>query len=139
VRRLIKMPFLDIVVNGLKTWILDETQEEPAALLSLLQPPELVSWIKSVMSSSNGGCFLLKSLMDSSERYDWDTWEEKGDLQLRLLTLLVLVAVLKHTGLLSPLLSGQLYDLQIICFGKLFKTLLFLGVVNTTAFWRFSD
>lgn len=105
------MLFLDIVVNGLKTWILDETQEEPAALLSLLQPPELISWIKSVVSSSNGGaCFLLKSLMDLSERYDWDTWEEKGDLQLRLLTLLVLVAVLKHTGLLSPFLSGQLYD-----------------------------
>lgn len=52
---------------------------------------------------------MLKSLMESSERYDWDTWEEKGDLQLRLLTLLVLVAVLKHTGLLSSLLSGQLY------------------------------
>jgi hypothetical protein len=64
---------------------------------------------------------LLKSLMDSSERYDWDTWEEKGDLQLRLLTLLVLVAVLKHTGLLNPLLSGQLYDPLKIVLVKYFK------------------
>jgi len=88
---------------------LDENQEEPAALLSLLQPPEFVCWLKSIVSSSSGGmCCLLKNLMEAAERYDWDTWEEKGDPQLRLLTLLVLVAVLKHTALLIPFTNGQL-------------------------------
>ncbi|CAB3370488.1 Hypothetical predicted protein [Cloeon dipterum] len=99
----------DIVVNGLKNWLLDETQEEPAALLSLLQPPELVSWLKSLQSASSGGvCPLLVNLMDAAERYDWDTWEEKGNLKLRILALLVLVAVLKHTGLLTQITNGNL-------------------------------
>jgi hypothetical protein len=97
------------VIVGLSSWLLDESQQEPEAALSMIQPPDLSIWLQDAVRPGSGSqCPLLEDLMEVAERHDWDTCEERGDTQLRVLTLLILLTLLKHTGLLAPILNKQM-------------------------------
>lgn len=95
-------------MSGLTSWVLDETQE-PEALLLFLQPPEVSLWLRNTLRpGSDIPCPLLDDLLEVGERQDWDTCEELGDPQLASLTLLILLTLLKQTGLLTQYINKNM-------------------------------
>ncbi|KAG8223094.1 hypothetical protein J437_LFUL002042, partial [Ladona fulva] len=75
--------------------------------LKYMLPTTMVD-ILDLALTSNSQCLIYETMMEMAQSEDWDTCEVGDELLLEKITRLVLITLLKHTGLLQGVMSKQI-------------------------------